>query len=294
MNSQLAWDDLRLVLAITNSGSLSGAGRKLQMSHATVFRRLGIIEQRIGVRLFDRFKTGYSPTVAGEAMAETARRIETEVKMVERNILGLDHKPSGSIRITTTDTLLAGVLAPILGSFRTTFNDISLEVTVSNETLNLSKREADIAIRPTSRPHELLVGRKISVIRQSIYGLRQLYGDGKNVDIRETSWIGPDEGMSYTELRRWMAKHGFDTQCQYRVDSVLGMYSAVLCGSGIAVLPCYLADENEQLIRIGDTVRDLQTDLWLLTHSDIQNSARIRAFIDFAADAINIKTSSLT
>lgn len=293
MNSQLAWDDLRLVLAITNSGSLSGAGRKLHMSHATVYRHLGIIEQRIGVRLFDRFKTGYSPTVAGEAMAETARRIETEVKLVERNILGLDHKPSGSLRITTTDTLLAGVLAPIFGDFRAIFSDISLEITVSNDILNLSKREADIAIRPTSKPHELLVGRKIGVISQSIYGLRQLYDDGNNMDIREISWIGPDESMSYTALRRWMAKQGFDTQCQYRVDSVLGMYSAVLSGSGVAVLPCYLADENEQLIRIGDTVRDLQTDLWLLTHSDIQNSARIRAFMDFAADAINIKTNNL-
>ncbi|MGM0559641.1 MAG: LysR family transcriptional regulator, partial [Pseudomonadota bacterium] len=158
MNEQKGrWDDLRVVRAIAEMGSLSGAGRRLGLSHATVFRRLGEIEARLGVRLFERARGGYSPTPAGEDLAATAGRVEAEVLEVERRLAGQDLRPAGSLRVTTTDTLLSGLLSPLFTEFRQAFPEIALEVSLSNNLFNLSRREADVAIRPVQDPPDTLV-----------------------------------------------------------------------------------------------------------------------------------------
>jgi DNA-binding transcriptional LysR family regulator len=118
MNRQLVWDDLRLILTVVEVGTLAGAGRRLGLSHATVYRRLGQIEGRLGVKLFDRARTGYAATLAGEEVALAARRIETEVLDIERRIVGRDLRPSGTVRVTTTDTLFVGLLSPIFAEFQ--------------------------------------------------------------------------------------------------------------------------------------------------------------------------------
>lgn len=114
MNEQrLSWDDLRLVLAVAQAGSLAGAARRLGISHATVFRRLAAIEAELGVKLFERTRAGYAPTPAGEDAAAAAERIQDEVHGVERRVAGRDVRPSGTVRVTTTDTLLSGLLSPV-------------------------------------------------------------------------------------------------------------------------------------------------------------------------------------
>ncbi len=287
MNKPPKWDDLRIVLAIAMAGSLSGAGRALGLSHATVFRRIGEVEQRLGVKLFDRGRTGYTPTLAGEEVAAAARRIEADVLDVERRVAGQDLRPSGTVRVTTTDTLLIGLLSPVLAAFRGAYPEISLEVVVSNEVFNLSRREADVAIRPSSSPPETLVGRKVATIAQAIYGPRNLApASGAGPDIRAIDWVGPDERMTYRALDRWMAAQGLDARCRYRVDSVMGMLAAVRDGSGLAVLPCYLCDGDERLVRLGETLPALASDLWLLTHQDLRKVARIRTFLDFVAQEV--------
>ena len=114
----IKWDDLRFVLAIKRSRTLSGAGRSLSLSHATVFRRLESLERRLGVQLFERDRSGYSPTVAGEHLCAAAERVETEVATAERRIVGQDLKPEGTLRVTATDTLCFGLLMPLCQSFR--------------------------------------------------------------------------------------------------------------------------------------------------------------------------------
>ncbi|MEC9481824.1 MAG: LysR family transcriptional regulator [Halomonas sp.] len=273
--NMMRWDDLRIVLAIAETGSLSGAARRLEVSHATVFRRLGELERRMGARLFERSRNGYTPTLAGEDMADTAGRVAEEVAGAERRLLGQDLALSGTLRITTTDTLLMGLLAPILAEFRTLHPRITLEVAVSNRTLNLTRRDADVAIRPTSSPPETLVGRRVGCIAQAVY-VRADLPDA-------TSWVGPDAHLGYPTLETWMSHHGFDTHVGLRVDSMLGMLAAIKSGLGRGVLPCYLADHEPELRRLDKPIPELATDLWLLTHPDLRRTARILAFFDFVA-----------
>lgn len=293
MNS-MPWDDLRVVLAVAEAGSLAGAGRRLGVSHATVFRRLGEIEARLGVALFQRARRGYVATVAGEEAAAAARRVEAEVLAVERRLAGRDLRPSGRLRVTTTDTLLAGVFAAVCARFREAYPEIILEVAVSNQLFSLSRREAEVAIRPATAPPESLVGRKVAVIAQAVYGTPRLVrGLAKAPDLAAAPWVGPDAAMAYAPLDRWMAAKGYDAACGLRLDTMLGMAAAAAEGAGLAILPCYLGDADPRLRRLGDPVAELATDLWLLTHPDLRRVARIRAFLDFAAEAVKAQRTRL-
>lgn len=295
MNRRLVWDDLWLVLAVVEAGTLSGAGRRLELSHSTVYRRLGEIEKRLGVKLFDRSRAGYAATLAGEEVATAARRIQTEVLDVERRVVGRDLRPSGTVRVTTTDTLLVGLLSPIFSEFRKAYQDISLEIAVSNEIFSLSKREADVAVRPSIAPPETLLGRKIGTIAQAIYGRKdRIPENGSDLNKRSMSWVGPDERMGYRMLERWMADEELGDNCQYRVDTLFGMFAAVRDGAGLAVLPCYLADGDQRLMRFGEAIPALSTDLWLLTHPDLRRTARIQALLRFLANAVKDRSAWLS
>jgi DNA-binding transcriptional LysR family regulator len=281
MNEQkLQWDDLRIVLAIAQAGSLSGAARRLRVSHATVFRRLESLERRLGARLFERGRRGYVPTIAGEDLSSTAARMEAEWLGAQRRIAGQDLQPTGTLRVTTTDALFEGLLASMFAEFRRAYPEIALDIVISNQLFNLTRREADIAIRPTSSPPDTLVGRRIGRLAQAVYGANTL--NHQKVD----TWIGAEEGLGYRVLDRWMSEQGADTACAYRVDSVLGMRAAVRSGAGKAVLPCYLADDEPGIVRLTNPIDAMATDLWLLTHPDLRGTLRIRLFFDHVARTV--------
>ncbi|MEM7226212.1 MAG: LysR family transcriptional regulator [Pseudomonadota bacterium] len=271
------WDDLRTVLAIARAGSLVGAAERLGVSHPTVFRRLGALEARLGVRLFERARSGTTATPAGEEMAAQAAELEERVGTLERRLLGRDLRPAGTLRVTTTDTLLYGLLAPILAQFRAAHPEIELEIALSNEPFNLSKRDSDVAIRPTTRPPEPLVGRKVSAIALAVYGVR----------VREPEdlpWIGLDDSLSGLPLARWLAARNHPAPL--RLNSLYACCEAARAGLGRTLLPCFLGDPAPELVRLGAPIDELEGELWLLTHPDLRKVARVRVFLDFTAEAI--------
>jgi len=284
MNNILDWNDYRVVLLIAEAGSLSKAAKMAGSSHPTLFRKINAVEKKLGVRLFDRFQTGYQPTATGEEVIAVARQIADLTTDTERRVAGRDLRPSGTVRIATTDTLLFGLVAPLIEPFRQVEPDITLEIIAANEISDLSYREADIAIRPAAAPDQHLVGRKLGVIHQAIYasqGLVQKGLDPKNLKI--LPWVGPSRGMPYPELHSWMKDNRYNDACVCRMNTVLGMYSAVQSGVGVAVLPMYLAEAEPALMRIGEPIGPVSVDLWLLTHPDLRHTARVRAVLDYIA-----------
>lgn len=295
MNKLLNWDDMQLVQAIVESGSLSGAAREIGVSHPTVFRRLNSLEQRLDVRFFDRSRTSYIPTPAGEEVSELAARLEADVRDVERRIVGQDLRPSGTVRITTTDSLLFGWLSSVIVGFRQAFPDISLELVVSNDVLNLSKREADVALRPTAQPETGLVSRKIGTIQQAIYGAKPLIGAIRDhADLEELDWIGPDDSMSYDDYSQWLKEHRYDRRSTCCTNSVYGFFSLALAGAGLTVLPLYLGEPEPRLQRYGDTIAALSTDLWLLSHPDLRTTERIKAFVEYLSNEVGCEVGKFT
>jgi DNA-binding transcriptional LysR family regulator len=286
MNKSLDWDDLRLVLAVFREGTLSGAGRKLDVTHSTVFRRLGTIEKKIGARLFERFRDGYAPTPAGETAAASAARLEDEVLTLERKLSGQDLRPSGTVRIATTDTLSA-VLMRHLPAMRALHPEIQLEIAISNAMANLTRREAEIAIRPTPEPPEILVGRRVADIAHAIYGSSAYLSRRDDKDLSAHDWIGLDDALASTVIARWMHDIVRAAHIACSVDALPALRDAALAGLGLALLPCYVGDLASGLCRFTPkALPEPRSALWLLTHDDLKRTARIRATLDFLAKAM--------
>jgi len=258
MPNSTSWDDFRLIKAIADSRSLVGAAESLGLNHSTLFRRLGTLEDQLETKLFERSRLGYTPTAAGEDMIALANRMDEEIREFERSIMDRDILPSGHVRITTNETFVALFLAPILKEFTQRYPDIHLDLILSNDQLNLSRRDADIAIRATREPPETLVGRRICV----------------------------GEALTHLKAQRWLSQNVAISKIRHRVDSLAGLTHLIAAGLGQSILPCLIGDRSQGLIRKGDILPDFGDGIWLLTHPDLRNSARIRAFLDFAAPAL--------
>ena len=281
MNSKLNWDDLRVVLEVGRGGGLSGAARAMRANHSTVFRKLNEVEDRLGVRLFERFRTGYAPTPAGEAMIMFAERFADEIGDLERRLAGQDVRPSGTVRITTTDTLLP-LVAPCLARIRREHPEIVLEVVVSNTLLSLNRRDADIAIRPTRQPPPELIGRRIARIAFAVYAAAG-YEEPTGLANADRPWVSPDDTLSHTAAAKWMKANVPEHRIVARSNTLVGLLEMVRAGIGVAALPCYLADAAE-LRRLNPPGAAMETELWLLTHEDLRGVARVRVVLDgFAA-----------
>ena len=287
------WDDLRYVLAVATEGSLAGAARRLGVNHTTVLRRVGAFEERLGLRLFERLPTGYVLTAGGEELIAAAHRIDDEVVALERKLAGQDLRLSGVVRITTTDTLMDTVLPGILVGFRVAHPGIAIEVAVSNLMFNLTKRDADVAIRPALDPPDALVGRRISKIAFAIYGSAGYLASQSSTALTDHQWIGPDDHLSGTSVARWMRAELPGADIVLRTDSLVAARNAALAGLGLAALPCYLGDTTPGLVRMHAPIAAMETALWILTHEDLRHQARIRAFTDFAAQAFGQKRALL-
>lgn len=288
MTAQMDWDDLRLVLAIARAHSLSGAARSLAINHATVFRRLAAIESRLGVRLFDRHKGGYVPTAAGEEIVRVASAIDEQVADLDRRVTGRDLRLEGTLRVTTVDTLASTLLAPVFAQFVATYPGVTLELTVANAIASLSRREADVAVRPTPEPPEGLVGRRIADLAIAIYGSRSYLKSAGVRGERDHAWIAPDDSLSHLAVAKWLERLK-PARVALRADSMQAMCAAAEAGLGLAALPCYYADPRKELVRFAPPRPDFTVGLWILTHEDLRRTARVRAFIDMAGSALAAK-----
>lgn len=288
---RLSWDDLRTVLAIGRARSLSGAARALGVNHATIFRRLKALEDGIGVALFERHTEGYVPTPAGEEAITVAAEVDERVTALERRIVGHDLRPSGTVRVTTVEAILDGLMPDIVVSFRAKHPEIELELVVTPAVVNLSKRDADVALRVTSAPPETLVGRRIASVAVTAYAAtRYLDRVGRGRDLAAYDWIGFDESLAHLKSAERLARLlGERTPC-LRASSVPTIRNLVAAGIGAGYVPCFFADRVPGLERLADPTPDLSSDLWLLTHPDLRQVARVRAVMDhFGAELVAVR-----
>src|SRR5215470_1345872 len=167
-----AWDDLRYVLAIFRGRGLGRAGRALGVTHSTIYRRLQALEQSLGVQLFARLPSGYQPTEAGERLIAAAERMEAEALAVEREIAGRDAQLVGLVRVTSSETLAYRVLTGLIAGFRRAHPRVEVELVIDNQLLDLSRREADVALRARRPTGPAAFGRKVADIAWGVYGAK--------------------------------------------------------------------------------------------------------------------------
>ena len=279
----LNWDVLKIIIAVADNGSTVAAASKLGVNASTVQRRIVKFENENGVQLFDRRLQGYTPTVAGRALVEAARGIEDSINSINRDILGLDLRLEGRLSVTTTDTLLQAVLPKHLASFAEKYPKIDLDITVTNNRLDLSKQDADVAIRPSLGPPEDLFGQRVSGLGFGVYGLRKFTDEDKG-DIRHNSlWIGVGSILADSHVGHWLVRHVPQANITMKADSFPVIAELAKAGCGLAVLPCCLGDQERALQQLAIPTKELSTSLWILTHADTRHAARVKAFTDLVS-----------
>ena len=283
------WNDLRLVLNVARSGTLRGAAEALGIDHSTAYRRLQAIESELGLSLFERDSGHYRPTESGERVALAAERIEAEALALERDITGRDARLSGRLRLTASETLAYRVLPRLLAEFHRRHPGIRVELIIDNRQLDLARREADVALRATRPSEPTLFGRKIAEMEWTIYGSGDYLGSrgtpASLADCAGHDFIGWDQGAD-TAAARWLAERVPEEAIVFRSSSLINQLGAAAAGMGLAVLPCYLADAEPAVHRVLPPIAPLTRELWLISHQDLRQTARIRAFFEFIAEAI--------
>lgn len=288
-NRALDWSDLQTFAAVCQAGSVSAAAARLGVNHSTVVRRVGALEATLGAALFDRTAAGYRLTQPGRELLDGLGSAEARIAEAPRQVHGRDDEVRGEIRLTTTDTLAHGLLMPPLREFCDRHDGVRLRIVINNNFLSLTRREADVAIRGSNRPPENLVGRHLGDIRTAPYAARRYLASlGRRRPLAELDWITPDASLAHLAQAQWLRAQVSAERIVMSVDSLVGMVHAVRCGIGAAMLLCPLADVHAaELVQLEPPAPALDTQLWILTHPDLRQVARVRAFSQFMFEALS-------
>jgi len=280
------WDNLRYVLMVANKGSIAAAARELEVNRTTVLRRINTFQENLNCRIFNRGDAGYVLTAEAEEMINAAREVENTLFNMQRQIVGHELRLEGELRVTTTDTFMLSVLGPHLASFREKHPHIVVDLLVTNNILDLNRRDADVAIRPTKHPEANLIGRRLCDVEFGVYATAGFQERMPTSDILQQRWIGFTDSLQSTPIGSWFDATMPRGNICLRCDSFVAVRVAAESGIGLALLPCFLGDSSQSLVRLEAATGDLTTGLWILTHPDLVRSARVHAFIEHFNEAL--------
>ena len=287
------WSDLRIFLTVARKGSFTAASRELRVDQTTVGRRVAALEASLGSKLFRRGRDGLSLSSAGREVLALARPMEDAAHALSVGVHARDRVPSGTVRVTTVESFAGRFFGGRIANFRRAYPDISLELSASNQTMSLTRREADIAIR-LGRPEQPgLVARKIGSIGYGLFASRDYVKSHPGSDLEKHDVLGFDDELDAIPEARWLAARGH-RPFVLRTNSVAALEAAAASGAGVAVLPCYIGSSRKELVRVLGPEQVLSRELWLVTHAELQDQARVRAVAEYIAGEVARAKSQLS
>ncbi|MFO1270700.1 MAG: LysR family transcriptional regulator [Rubrivivax sp.] len=300
--ADMDWSDLRYALAIGQLGSVAAAARQLGVNATTVQRRLDALEKRLGARLFERSRGGYAPTEAGAVVIEQARRMADQADEIERRVLGRDRELTGPLRVASAFVVMEYLLPQPLADFARACPGVEVEVVENAFLADLSRRstdsagtrarqEADVALRLSASVAEHLVGRRLGIAECRVYALRGAGGLPQSPQplatlVRDAPWVAFERDATSRVYDRWMRSHLAGAQVRLRVDIFNAMVAMLRTGIGVGLLPTFMEERHPELVAVSDPVPELAQPVWMLTHPDLRETARVRAFMQQVGDAV--------
>lgn len=285
MHKETDWNDFQFFLKVASLGSLVAAAEAMGVNHSTVFRRINALEKQMKVRLFERLKTGYVLTKAGEDILDYVQQMEGQMHAIHRKLLGKDIRLSGNLKISTTDTLGYYWLPPFIRRFKALYGDIVIDMDIKTRYTNLTKREADIVIPAVNKQPDYMVGRKLAPIFFRLYASSdyiQHHGRPVKVDdLKVHRFLLPNEALAGLPANKWLRKYVSPKAICATSDKLTGLYKLAQQGLGIAVLPHYVGDADNTMVMLMELPQEYHHDIWILTHPDLRHTARIKAFMQF-------------
>jgi len=277
------WDDARYVLALSRTGSLKDAAEELGVNQSTVYRRVNQCEDELGVRLFERSTHGHRLTPAGELLTRFAEDAAQSLDATMTRLHGHDLRLTGSLHLTSTDTVAHTVVLPALAAFRERYPGIDVHLNIDAHRYDLSRREADIAIRPTASPPPHLSGVCILDETWGVYGVAGEALPSDAGDMQACHAVLGDAELASIPAMKWFESAIRDSNVVLRTGSVACAVEVAVQQRALCLLPTFIGDADSRLekasIESGHAIQ-----VWLLTHPEIRKAARVRAFFDFFSE----------
>ena len=279
----LDWSDLRFFLAVHRARSHAGAARLLRVAPTTIGRRIAALEEAVGARLFARTPDGLAPTAAARTLLARAERMEAEALEAERELAGADARPTGTVRITCGDGFAAYLLAPALPAFLAAYPGLTLEVRADVRALDLTRGEADVALR-NFRPRERsLIARRLGIERQGLYaapGYLARRGTPRSArELGAHDLVLYDRDLDRMRTQAWFIQSAPGARVAVRASTSTAMYAACGWGAGVALLSDAFVRGDPRFERLLPRLDPPPLELWAVTHADLRSSARVGAVL---------------
>lgn len=288
---QVSANDLEIILATVRARTMSDAGKRLGIDGSTVFRAIQRLEKGLGQQLFARSRNGSYPTELALKLSQHAERIETHLEgaraAIQQSQSGL---VSGQVRLATTDTVLHGLVLPMLAGLAAAQPLLQFELTTGNDLISLAKRDADIALRVTLEPPPYLIGKHIGQIRFALFGPgpgKLSASDAANPAL--CNWVAPDEALPGHSSVLWRKRQYPSVMPRHNVNSILSVTAAIAAGLGVGIIPLFLAQMRDDLVQLSDPIDACETQLWLLTHVESRQIPRVSTVYAYLADHLSLQ-----
>ena len=278
------WDDVRVMHAVAEAGSLSGAARMLGVNHATVLRRVSSFEQATGVTVFDRTARGYRVAPRRGRIIAAIRAMEEAALGVARALDAARAPLAGTVRVTSTDTLCLTVLPRIVARVMSAAEGLTIELNAQNQPSDLARLDADIAVRPAIALPPELVGAKAGQLAFAVYVAADLPTDA--APEAAANWLGFGGTLQRSRPSDWLDRNVAEEAIAGRADSFPVLREMAAAGQGRAILPCLLGDGDRRLARLDGLLPAMAVDVWVASHTDLADVPRIRAVRDMLLRAL--------
>jgi len=273
----LNWDDLRFLLALRREGSLGAAARFLKVEPSTASRRLAALETALGAKLAARTPEGLVLNEAGILASDLADTIDRGVDSLRAQVGGDDQRPEGTVRLATTESLATFLMRGLV-SLREAYPKIQVELVISSAAADLTRGEADIAIRAFRETNPTLVSRKVGEMGWAVFASRE-YVERKGTALGDLAFIGYKDPVSRSPGGVWLAANTRPEQVVLACDSVASALNAVRAGMGASVMPFFVATEEPGLVRLTPEAV-AKSEIFVVIAPSHRDTRRVRLVID--------------
>jgi DNA-binding transcriptional LysR family regulator len=292
--TDMDWDKLKVFHAAAEAGSFTHAGEQLGLSQSAVSRQVGALEQELSVALFHRHARGLILTEQGDLLFRTAHEVFMQLQAARAKLTDSRERPSGDLKVTTTPGVGINWLIPRLGEFTALYPDIRISLVLTDEELDLSMRQADIAIRTQKPTQPDLIQRKLFAMGFHAYCSTEYvkrFGTPRTLeelDGHRIVLLSDTHPSVHPQNRKWLIEAGRNgsglREPYFTVNNILGLFSACQQGLGIAALPDYLVGEDDLLVQLFSETHSIQLDTYFVYPEELKAVARVQVFRDFVVN----------